>query len=577
MVYRDEYRVSETAPYYTDENVAEASQLTRSFGRKAATHRIKNQLGLENLPPRPASPDGPPVATAARRGRPATAWERAEPVQASERVVAGAGREPICVLQDRRPRHQAGPVVAVSDNAPWSHSAQVQRGRKVDNAADTRALAAAWAAADGRGPHEQQQANQGWDFVATGGGADRQDKRYGASSKVGRSECAGRQPICHVGDQIQPDMEMSTRPEFGWGFVSRIDEGPGHGEHGATQRQVNACGGPAAAVAGAGVPSGMEYPVGMHATLGPMSKERGLYKFRGREPPAERTARRTAELANTKATYTQLPTDEQALTEAWTASTVALRDEKPANWVRTQGKQPARPVVDCKLKRGFKPKPGWLAQAEQRRGTAAKAAASRQDHATRSKPNHRVARAARAQAAQSSGCTDPSADPSHPLYKYIHMQAPLQPQPAGTRGTNDSRAQSTRLAASGSDGHAPRLYRHDFQDRSKYFHSINADGTAREVDHFANRYVGPEPNLEAPWGVAELTVKPRVTREKGTSYTPKEYSDKYGAPIRNNEPNPDYVPAVGIPKERDPTQAIVKAYIAEWEAEDPGRKGLIAL
>ena len=100
----------------------------------------------------------------------------------------------------------------------------------------------------------------------------------------------------------------------------------------------------------------------------------------------------------------------------------------------------------------------------------------------RCRKNFRVARAKRAQDAQSSGALDPGSDPRHPLYTYIHMQEPPQPQKGGKRGTNDTRPPNTNLSLGGSEG-APRLYRADFMDRSKYFHSLNADGTAREVDH----------------------------------------------------------------------------------------------
>jgi hypothetical protein len=173
--------------------------------------------------------------------------------------------------------------------------------------------------------------------------------------------------------------------------------------------------------------------------------------------------------------------------------------------------------------------------------------------------------------------------PGSELYKYMQMQQRARPQPTGgSRGGTDSRPPDTVLPASSGD--APRLYRNDHFDRSKFFVHVKEDGTVHEVDHFANRYMGPDAALEAPWGVAELKAEARVTKEAGKAGrngygSRKTYWEKWNEPILNNEPNKNYIKATGIPSDsrNNPTQALGKARVAEWEAEDPARKGVITV
>ena len=328
----------------------------------------------------------------------------------------------------------------------------------------------------------------------------------------------------------------------------------------------------------------------MHIVDGGM-QQRGLCKFMGRgKKPREGEEGKPAPFAD--------HTHPTAMTDAWEASTKHLpnsgkgRGDRPARWVKptrmTVDRSNAKPKVDCKLQRPKQSKPKWLSQAEKQRGSkqrARKAKAelaidTRKPQVKRDHPRHgKVEHVARAQNAQTTGSADPSVQPGSDLYKYMHMQHRSRPQPTGgKRGGADTRQPDTVLPAS--DGLAPRLYRNDHFDRSKFFVHVNADGSVHEVDHFANRYVGPDAPLEAPWGVAEVKEKPRVTREAGdegkNGYgSRKTYWEKWNSAILNNEPNPNYIPPTGIPSDKDYTQDIAQAVIDEWEKEDPNRKGVI--
>lgn len=371
-----------------------------------------------------------------------------------------------------------------------------------------------------------------------------------------------------------------------------------------------------------GVSRDIDQPEGMHVVDGGMGS-RGLCKFMGRGASDEKQQRRKGSARNApfaeyvhKQSPSQLefPRDDPdkiaccshthptAEYDAWAVSTKALpngnkgRGDRPAQWVKptrmTVDRDKVKPKVDCKLVRKKEPRAAWLVQQEQKTGSKDRARKAKKELAIdtrsaavkRDHPRHgKVERMSRAQNAQTTGSADDSVQPGSDLYKYMQMQQRPGPQSTGGKcGGTDSRDPDTVLPAS--DGDVPRLYRNDHFDRSKFFVHVNEDGTVHEVDHFANRYVGPDQHREAPWGVAELKAKPRITREDGTAGrngygSRKTYWEKWNEPILNNEPNENYIPSTGIPSDskNNPTQDLGKARVAEWEAEDPARKDVITV
>jgi hypothetical protein len=404
------YRLSESAPYHTEPDSVEESQLAaghEAWVNKPSTKGVRqpkftalSAVTNKALQLRPASKsqifgpgsgqevreqgafleegaqtlDGRPLRQADKPER--TAWQKGQRVGATGRVTAGAGRDAICLLKEAKARPKAGrPKVA--EHAPW---ARAQRAGEEGVHAE---LAQAWgAAAAAREPA----AGEGWRFVATGGDGARSNGRYGQSSKASRPVgCEGRGPLAHVGDDIRSDVAQAARSDFGWGFATQSEEGPGHGEHYNTRGRR-----PAPTAGAAGQPSGMGHPEGSHAMAGPLSAERGLYKFQGREPAEYKKERRQKELKTAPEFAEQAVAAASGPEQAWQASIKPLPDDTPADWVRRKPRptrrEAARPKVDATLQRRKEPKPGWLKVAETRRGSKAKAAVTRKDHAVVTSP-----------------------------------------------------------------------------------------------------------------------------------------------------------------------------------------------
>lgn len=522
-----------------------------------------------------------------------------------------------------------------------------ERRQRHEKTAESDGMAAAWAAAVTEGApaataQQKRQPGQGWSYIAKNGEGSAGPKGLSSESR-GAKDLAGsalgsRGTISHVGDHIESDVGVSQRRDFGWGFLSTTGEGaradgPREGFQARELRKKTLAMQPDTAgdtdgatpyrekfrkakeemvlaetakegedrTAGkaSGVARPLDQPEGMHVIDGGM-KDRGLCKFMGRPPSDEKQQRRKDAVA-AGAPFAD-HTHPTAAQDAWSVSMKPLpnsskgRGDRPAQWVKptrmTVDRDKVKPKVDCKLARKKEPRSAWLAQQETRTGTKQRArkakaelaldtrpAAVKRDH-----PRHgRVSHVSRAQNAQTTGSADGSVQPGSDLYKYMHMQQPPMPQSTGgKRGGTDNRAPDTVLPASSGD--VPRLYRNDHFDRSKFFVHVKEDGTVHEVDHFANRYMGPDAALEAPWGVAELKEEPRVTLEAGregrNGYgSRKTYWEKWNEKILNNEPNENYIPATGIPSDsrNNPTQALGKARVAEWEAEDPARKGVITV
>ena len=518
------------------------------------------------------------------------------------------------------------------------------RRAKHEHNAESNGMAAAWAAAATEGSlaaasHQARKPGQGWSYIAKNGEGSAGPKGLSSESRgandLNGSALGSRGTVSHVGDHIESDVAVSKRKDFGWGFMTSTGEGarpdgPREGfqaqalrkkalemteqldKDGATpyghkfrlaKKEMAAYdaaleGEERIAGKASGVSRSIDQPEGMHVVDGGMGS-RGLCKFMGRGASDERVERRKDSAGNAPFADHTHPTAEQ---DAWAASTKALpngskgRGDRPSGWVKptrmTVDRDKAKPKVDCKLVRKKEPRAAWLVQQEQISGSKDRARKAKKELAIdtrsaavkRDHPRHgRVDRAARAQNAQTTGSADDSVQPGSDLYKYMRMQQRPGSQPTGgKRGGTDSREPDTVLPAS--DGHVPRLYRNDHFDRSKFFVHVNDDGTVHEVDHFANRYVGPDAALEAPWGVAELKAKPRVTREDGEAGrngygSRKTYWEKWNEPILNNEPNVNFIAATGIPSDspNNPTQDLGKARVAEWEAEDPARKDVITV
>lgn len=574
------------------------------------------------------------------------AWERAGAgPKTTLNEEGGAGRGRVFMLKDDKIHSRRALREKANEQLqpPWSRQ-QATQGQRKEKDAESAGMAAAWAVAATQGApgtlsQQQRRPGEGWSFIANNGEGSAGPKGLSSDSRSGKrldgSAISSRGTISHVGDHIESDIGVAHRKDFGWGFLSTTGEGarpdgPREGFQARAMRKKALQSKPGeedddttygdkfrraqkdtdleeaakeleekAAGRASGVARPLDQPGGMHVINGGM-KERGLCKFMGRNPSDEKQQRRKEAAAKGAPFANHLHSTAEE--DAWSASMKHLpnssqgRGDRPARWVKparmTVDRDRVKPKVDCKLVRKKDPRAAWLVKQEQTNGTKDRArkakaelaldtrtAAVKRDH-----PRHgRISHAARAQNAQTTGSADDSVQPGSELYKYMQMQQRARPQPTGgSRGGTDSRPPDTVLPASSGD--APRLYRNDHFDRSKFFVHVKEDGTVHEVDHFANRYMGPDAALEAPWGVAELKAEARVTKEAGKAGrngygSRKTYWEKWNEPILNNEPNKNYIKATGIPSDsrNNPTQALGKARVAEWEAEDPARKGVITV
>eukprot|EP01043_Picozoa_sp_COSAG02_P041931 COSAG02_NODE_3522_length_6617_cov_2.604173_5_plen_685_part_00 len=680
--------VHQAAPYYTEPEISGTAQLLKGLGPAPKPSRLFNAWQEEWYTELPATYEGRSRQKAADtasfrsvyqerftddRGRkqhededrlaassgvaeriedvrePTSckpSWERAgEGPKTTLNEEGGANRGRVFLLKEDQPQSRRALRDKANEQhqAPWSRKQATQR-QGHDRNDESAGMAAAWAAAATPGApgtlsQQKRKPGEGWRFIANNGEGSAGPKGLSSDSRSAKdlagSALGSRGTISHVGDNIESDVGVAHRKDFGWSFLSTTGEGarpdgPREGFQARALRKKAVHTKPAeeddatpygekfrrakketdldeaakeheekAAGRASGVTRAGDQPEGMHVIDGGM-KERGLCKFMGRNPSDEKQQRRKDAAA--KGTPFANHLHQSAEEDAWAASMKPLpnssqgRGDRPARWVKptrmTVDRDRVKPKVDCKLARKKAPRAAWLVKQEQRNGTKDRArkakvelaldtrtAAVKRDH-----PRHgKVAHVARAQNAQTTGSADNSVKPGSSLYKYMHMQERPMPQPTGgSRGGADNRPPDTVLPASSGD--VPRLYRNDHFDRSKFFVHVKEDGTVHEADHFANRYVGPDAALEAPWGVAELKAEPRVTLEAGKAGrngygSRKTYWEKWNEPILNNEPNKNYIKATGIPSDsrNNPTQALGKARVAEWEAEDPARKGVITV